>query len=252
MGMPVVTVASGGMPVIDVTATTGRGTPVTEATNGFGRAVTKVTSGGMAVAYETLVTWPPVTPPVVYAAFDPATLIDTALSNNNLTATHTTANANSGARVVPMKTAGQFYFEIKLIIGNGSFDGFGLLSAGITYNNFILSSTNCVAVSRGGGINTNGVNLANIGAFAPNDVLGIAVDLTAHLVWCRRNAGLWNNSAGANPATAIGGLAAPAVGMAPGVCFVGSGTAINDGYTANFGATAFANTAPSGFTGWTA
>lgn len=62
MGMPVVTVASGGMPVVDVTATTGRGTPVTEATNGRGRAVTKVTSGGMAVAYETLVTWPPAVP----------------------------------------------------------------------------------------------------------------------------------------------------------------------------------------------
>lgn len=59
MGWPVVTVASGGMPVTDVTAATGRGTPVTEATNGFGRAVTKVTSGGMAVAYETLVVWPP-------------------------------------------------------------------------------------------------------------------------------------------------------------------------------------------------
>lgn len=55
MGMPVVTVASGGMPVVDVTATTGRGTPVTEALNKFGRAVTKVTSGGMAVAYETIV-----------------------------------------------------------------------------------------------------------------------------------------------------------------------------------------------------
>jgi hypothetical protein len=40
MGMPVVTVASGGKPVIEVT--NGRGTPVTEAANGKGTPVTKV------------------------------------------------------------------------------------------------------------------------------------------------------------------------------------------------------------------
>lgn len=188
----------------------------------------------------------------LFAAFDPATVIETALSNNNLTATHTTVNANSGARVVPLKSTGKFYFEITLVAGHGSFDGWGLASSGITYNNFILSSTNSVAVARGGGITINGgAALANVGAFNPNDVCGIAVDLTAHLVWVRRNAGTWNNSGTANPVTATGGFAVPAVALAPLVCFVGSGTAINDAYTANFGAAAFANAAPSGFTGWT-
>jgi hypothetical protein len=43
MGIPVVTVAAGGMPVVDVTATKPNlGMPVTEATNGYGRPVTKV------------------------------------------------------------------------------------------------------------------------------------------------------------------------------------------------------------------
>ena len=43
MAIAVVTKASGGMPVIDVTATKpGLGVPVTEATNGRGIAVTKV------------------------------------------------------------------------------------------------------------------------------------------------------------------------------------------------------------------
>lgn len=43
MATPVVTVASGGMPVVDVTATTPKlGMPVTEATNGRGIPVTKV------------------------------------------------------------------------------------------------------------------------------------------------------------------------------------------------------------------
>ena len=52
MGMPVVTVASGGMAVNDVTATKpAHGMAVSEAANGRGRAVTKVTTGGVAVTY---------------------------------------------------------------------------------------------------------------------------------------------------------------------------------------------------------
>lgn len=42
MGLAVVTVAAGGLPVCDVTATTKAGMPVTEAANGYGVAVTKV------------------------------------------------------------------------------------------------------------------------------------------------------------------------------------------------------------------
>jgi hypothetical protein len=56
MGMPVVTVAnslmSGGMAVIDVTPTNPKlGMPVSEAANGMGRPVTKVTVGGIPVTY---------------------------------------------------------------------------------------------------------------------------------------------------------------------------------------------------------
>jgi hypothetical protein len=50
---PVVTVASGGLPVVDVTATTKSGTPVSEASNGRGTAVTKVTASGTPVVYVT-------------------------------------------------------------------------------------------------------------------------------------------------------------------------------------------------------
>lgn len=42
MGWPVVSVAAGGLPVVDVSATIKIGMPVTEAANGFGVAVTKV------------------------------------------------------------------------------------------------------------------------------------------------------------------------------------------------------------------
>ena len=54
MGLAVVTVAAGGLPVVDVTATTPKlGLPVTEAANGRGIAVTKVTlpKGGLPVTF---------------------------------------------------------------------------------------------------------------------------------------------------------------------------------------------------------
>lgn len=55
MGMVVVTVASGGMPVVNVTATKPLlGLPVTESTSSpvkFGVPVTQVAAGGIAVTY---------------------------------------------------------------------------------------------------------------------------------------------------------------------------------------------------------
>jgi hypothetical protein len=56
MSMAVVTVAAGGLPVVDVTATfPGLGMPVTEAiaigTVKYGMPVTKVTSGGRPVTF---------------------------------------------------------------------------------------------------------------------------------------------------------------------------------------------------------
>ena len=53
MGLAVVTVASGGLPVVDVTSTTPKtGMAVTEASNGRGIAVTKVVGKpGLPVTY---------------------------------------------------------------------------------------------------------------------------------------------------------------------------------------------------------
>jgi hypothetical protein len=52
MSVPVVTVASGGLAVVDVTATRPLlGMPVTEALGGRGMAVTKVAAGGVPVTF---------------------------------------------------------------------------------------------------------------------------------------------------------------------------------------------------------
>jgi hypothetical protein len=55
MSFPVVTVATGGLPVVDTTAANA-GLPVNEAVNGYGVAVTKVSNGiGLAVQYRAVV-----------------------------------------------------------------------------------------------------------------------------------------------------------------------------------------------------
>lgn len=53
MSTPVVTVATGGLPVVDVGTTTKLGTPVSEAANGRGTPVTKVAASGIPVVYTT-------------------------------------------------------------------------------------------------------------------------------------------------------------------------------------------------------
>src|SRR6185436_6074945 len=70
MATPVVTVAAGGLPVVDVTATFPKlGLPVTEALNGRGTAVTKVVANGLPVTFSTVPDYPPPIPP-----FTPANL----------------------------------------------------------------------------------------------------------------------------------------------------------------------------------
>lgn len=67
-------------------------------------------------------------------------------------------------------------------------------------------------------------------------------------IWFRVNGGNWNANPSANPSTNTGGESLAAVAGVPlfAAVLVNAG-ATNDNATANFGATAFANAAPSGF-----
>jgi hypothetical protein len=186
--------------------------------------------------------------------WDPATVLETTLSNGNLTATHATANANTGARATVTKTGGKYYFEITRTSGIAS-TCLGLVTAAGTYGN-VLAGTNCtIAFSSSGNISSNNAASGkNIGAIAAGNVVGVAVDLTARKAWFRKGAaGNWNGLVigSENPDTGLGGVVmAPTVGFMPVVGF-GPGTAGADVYTANFGASAFIGAVPSGFTsGW--
>jgi hypothetical protein len=179
--------------------------------------------------------------------FDPATTFNATLSNNNLTATHSSTASNSGARVATTHGSGKYYFELKLNSA-GAGDVVGLCTPANTYNNVQSTNATVIGAFPNGNLNVFAAFAGNIGGFIANDVIGFAIDFTAGLVWIRRNAGNWNGSGTANPATAVGGSSFTAgTALMPVVTF---GTTGGENWTGNFGATAFANTAPAGFGNW--
>jgi len=181
---------------------------------------------------------------VVVRGFDPDTTVNASLSNNNLTATHTNTTTNSGARVRLTHNAGKYYFEIKVGVHDIS-EMIGLILASSSY------AVLMAFIATNGNVNVNNVFYGNIGSFLfVDDVTGIAVDFDAGLVWFRVNAGTWYGSGTGNPETGIGGAPFPA-GSALSPC-IGFGVAASAGstVTGNFGDTAYANPAPSGFNSW--
>jgi hypothetical protein len=96
----------------------------------------------------------------------------------------------------------------------------------------------------------------SLGARAAGDIIGIALDLGARLIWFRvAPSGNWNGSGTANPATGTGGVSIAGLGS-PAITplyAMASFAASADAATGNFGDTAFSGTVPSGFTsGFTA
>jgi hypothetical protein len=97
-----------------------------------------------------------------------------------------------------------------------------------------------------GGISSSFPSIAN------GDVIGIAVDLTAQLVWFRIcPSGTWNGSGTANPATGVGGISISSISTGLLFPMYTVGASVGNNVTANFGASAFSGALPSGFTsGW--
>lgn len=195
----------------------------------------------------------------VGTTFDAASVTNVNLTNGNLTATHTNTTSNSGARSIALKSAGKFYFEYTQIASHGAADSVVILASATTYNNVVgNTAANYVTMYRNTGnifaSTTNSGKTLSAGGVGAGDVYAVAVDLTAKRIWFRRNSGNWNGDASANPATGVNGVTIPGVvTYAPAVTFGGGSTATNDAFTANFGASAFSGTVPSGYTsGWPA
>lgn len=196
-----------------------------------------------------------VSAPVSYATFDGSdTSAGITLTNGNLTArANTSSSMELGTRSTAVKTAGKFYFEmtfhaIRVISCVGilrSTGTFSQLAVG-TDSTIVRSDGNILTNNTGAGVGPG------VGGFAASDVACFAIDLTARLVWVRRNGGLWNGTVGADPATGTSGYTINGSFSFCPALVLPNYPVTNDGWTANFGATAFAQAVPSGFTaGWT-
>jgi|HubBroStandDraft_6_1064221.scaffolds.fasta_scaffold00056_21 hypothetical protein len=179
------------------------------------------------------------------------------LTNNNLTASVITIG-DGGVRSLSSKTSGLYYVELTWVNASGGASGFGIATAGATFtgaHDLAADATNgciCYCTFGSGDIYYNGANASvGMGAGLANGDTGcLALDMTHHTFWTRRNNGLWLNSGTADPATNTGGLSVPLFSSNPAflaVCF--SGSSLSQ-VTLNAGGTAYTFTPPAGFGAW--
>jgi hypothetical protein len=171
-----------------------------------------------------------------------------------------TSLVSSGiAQTLEGKKSGKWYVEFTCNAVSGNTDGVGLLSSNnLGGNGFIGDDFH----SQGWGFYTNShvvngtasVTAVNNTTYGAGDVIGIAIDLTNKKVWFRKNTGSWIGTSGTpDPATNTNGFDLSNILSSNKRCYVAinnSGTTAK--FTANFGASTFTGTVPTGFTaGWT-
>ena len=173
----------------------------------------------------------------------------TTLSNGNLTATNDGASTG-GFRSIASASSGKKYWEITAAGATVADAAVGVANASHSVDASFDGGTNSLGwYGTDGKVYLNEVDIGSYVTFASGDVLCLAFDLTAELMWFRKGAGNWNNSASANPATGAEGLDVSGLSAGPYFAY-GFLKNADDAFTANFGATSYAQTAPSGFSNW--
>lgn len=191
-------------------------------------------------------------------AFNPADQsVGIALSDSNFVATNAATLSGQAVRGLTSHTAGKFYLEFQNITLEDNSDQFGLATAALVLGT--SQAAGCLGWSRDGTY-CNGSSFPFSAAGDPSlkAAACIAIDLTAHLWWIRGDAGIWNGSGTANPATGAGGFTLQA-GMQGIALFpwarlrhiAGAPTVrvVTGAYT-SAGAHAFLQAVPAGFSPW--
>jgi hypothetical protein len=199
-----------------------------------------------AAAPSSTTTWNP-------ADLDAANIV---LSGGNLTASRSTFNpgTSSGVRAIASHSSGKYFAEFS--IGSDSNDNLWL---GIATGSVPVSGSTSNPSSIAGNIGISddtvvwydGSNIGSIDAWSTvGDVVDVAVDLTAQLLWVRVNGANWNSNPANDPATGTGGISFSAAPS--GVPYFSISWLLNNGLavTGNFGATAYTYAAPAGFANW--
>jgi hypothetical protein len=173
----------------------------------------------------------------------------TTLSGGNLIATQ--ATGYGGVRSISSYSSGKKYMEFVPSVGPNAFDHLiGIATAAHTINSGPDSSSagwfagSTTVDGNGGSIGTG------MSAYAvPGYNIGMAVDIGNNRIWFRANGGLWNFNASGDPVANVGGFD---ISYMTGPFFVwvignGANAAVEN---ANFGASAYAFTPPSGYSNW--
>ena len=170
------------------------------------------------------------------------------LSNNDKTATTTSSDAGvRSTQAQTSGTAGKYYAEFLIVGSNAGTYGYGIAPTSGALNSPIARFH--VQASTGNiRINNTAVG-PSLGAIAVDDVISVAWDAGASLVWFRKNAGNWNNTAGNNPATNVGGLDTSFAASTPHALWVGS-TVNGAGITLRTETAEFTQATPTGFLSW--
>jgi len=174
--------------------------------------------------------------------------VNCVLSNGNLTIGGS-GGTNQGARSVDSHLAGKYYWECTWN-NTAVSDALGVSAAGASLTASVTTAGQRCLLNQPGNIFLNGgTSVGSVGgAVTAGSVVCFALDCTGSLIWFRVGAGgNWNNSAGNNPATGVGGIVMGAVlgGLALYAhAFVGFAAAT---VVANFGNSAFTGAVPANF-----
>lgn len=188
------------------------------------------------------------------------------LSGGNLVATVTDGSGSGtsgGVRGTTSKTTGKVYFEglwTRSDLNTSKIFWFGLAQSGADLSAAPLFTQ----TGYGAGVWSSGSSsvffsspdvsfpTSAASSFASGDYMGIAVDLNNALAWVSHNGTWLNFGAGDDPNTGIGGCAIDSGATWYPVCGHGSAASGNATLTVNFGGSAFAYSAPTGFSAWDA
>lgn len=166
------------------------------------------------------------------------------LSNGNLTAT--SASVNPGVRATDSQSTGKWYFEVKVdAIGAAMTVGVANTTASLAVGSPVGVDANAWAFtangSQSGPYHSNSFSPTG-GGWTTNDIVMLAWDASAGKLWLGLN-GSWISG---DPAAGT----SSSFSSVTGTLFPAVSVHTNAQATANFGATAFGYTPPSGFTAW--
>jgi len=175
------------------------------------------------------------------------------LSGGNLIAT--AGAGNQAARNTLYKSSGKWYYEALMTnASEGSGDtGCGVASSAYTLgDNGSNGATDMCYWAQNSTVYCNGAD-TGLTSLADGDTVGIAIDIPNTHIWFRKNGGTWNNDilANQNPVGNVGGINLTSLGWSwTSLTPVVSMRGVGDSITANFGASAFSTSPPSGFSAW--